>query len=69
MLPAGPHTGLSAAGESVGIAGCPDLARLSQQQGKHVEAYQRLSEIYCWFTEGFETADLQEAKALLEALS
>ena len=45
------------------------LARLWQQQGKRVEAHQMLSEIYNWFTEGFDTKDLQEAKALLDALS
>ena len=45
------------------------LVRLWQQQGKHEEAHQRLSEVYDWFTEGFDTKDLQEAKALLDALS
>jgi hypothetical protein len=40
------------------------LARLWQTQGKHIEAHRRLSEIYNWFTEGFDTKDLQE-KALL----
>ena len=45
------------------------LARLLRKQGKNVEARQRLAEIYSWFTEGFDTADLQEAKALLEELS
>ncbi|MGE0821645.1 MAG: AAA family ATPase [Candidatus Binatia bacterium] len=44
------------------------LARLWQQQGKQTEAHQRLSAIYHWFTEGFDTKDLQEAKALLEEL-
>jgi predicted ATPase len=44
------------------------LARLWQQQGKRAEAHQLLAEIYSWFTEGFDTADLQEAKALLDAL-
>ena len=44
------------------------LARLWQQQGKQKEAHQLLSAIYGWFTEGFDTKDLQEAKALLEAL-
>jgi predicted ATPase len=44
------------------------LARLWQRQGKRAEAYQLLAEIYDWFTEGFDTADLQEAKALLEEL-
>jgi len=45
------------------------LARLWQKQGRVDEARQRLAEIYGWFTEGFGTADLQEAKALLEELS
>ncbi len=44
------------------------LARLWQQQGKKDEARQMLAEIYGWFTEGFDTKDLQEAKALLEEL-
>jgi predicted ATPase len=44
------------------------LSRLWQQQGKRAEAVALLAPIYDWFTEGFETADLQEAKALLEAL-
>jgi predicted ATPase len=44
------------------------LSRLWQQQGKHAEARTLLAPIYGWFTEGFDTADLQEAKALLEAL-
>ena len=45
------------------------LARLWQQQGKRAEAHQMLAEIYSWFTEGFDTKDLQEAKALIEELS
>jgi predicted ATPase len=44
------------------------LARLWQQQGKRAEAHALLAPIYGWFTEGFDTADLQEAKALLEEL-
>jgi predicted ATPase len=44
------------------------LSRLWQQQGKRQEAYDLLAPIYGWFTEGFDTADLQEARALLEAL-
>jgi hypothetical protein len=43
------------------------LARLWQQQGKQKEAHDMLSEISGWFTEGFDTKDLQEAKALLDA--
>src|SRR5207245_2061155 len=45
------------------------LARLWQQQSRKKEAHQMLSEIYNWFTEGFDTADLKDAKALLEELS
>jgi predicted ATPase len=45
------------------------LSRLWEQQGKRVEAYELLAEVYGWFTEGFDTPDLQEAKALLEALA
>ena len=45
------------------------LARLWQRQGKQNEAHKVLSEVYNWFTEGFDTKDLQEAKALLEQLS
>ncbi|MBI3249931.1 MAG: zinc ribbon domain-containing protein [Deltaproteobacteria bacterium] len=45
------------------------LARLWQQQDKRAEAHKLLSEIYHWFTEGFDTKDLQEAKTLLEELS
>jgi len=44
------------------------LARLWQGQGKRAAARQLLAEVYGWFTEGFDTADLQEARALLEAL-
>ena len=44
------------------------LSRLRQQQGKRTEASNLLAPIYGWFTEGFDTADLQEAKALLEEL-
>ncbi len=45
------------------------LSRLWQQQGKKDEARQMLAEIYNWFAEGFDTVDLQEAKALLETLA
>jgi predicted ATPase len=45
------------------------LSRLWQQQGKHTEARELLAPIYGWFTEGFDTLDLQEAKALLDALA
>ena len=45
------------------------LARLWQQRGQQAEARALLSPIYDWFTEGFDTADLQEAKALLQELT
>ena len=44
------------------------LSRLWQQQGKRQEAYDLLAPIYHWFTEGFDTADLQDAGALLAEL-
>jgi ATP/maltotriose-dependent transcriptional regulator MalT len=45
------------------------LARLLAKQGRPDEAHAMLSEIYNWFTEGFDTADLKDAKALLDELS
>ena len=45
------------------------LSRLWQQQGKRAAARELLAPVYGWFTEGFDTADLQDAKALLDALS
>jgi class 3 adenylate cyclase/predicted ATPase len=46
-----------------------NLARLWQQQGKRQEAHALLAPVYGWFTEGFDTADLHEAQALLDALA
>jgi predicted ATPase len=45
------------------------LARLWRDQGKRAEAHDLLAPVYGWFTEGFDTADLKEAKALLEELT
>jgi hypothetical protein len=45
------------------------LARLLAPQGRRGEARAMLAEIYNWFTEGFDTADLKDAKALLNELS
>ena len=45
------------------------LSRLWQRQGKRDAARQVLAEVYGWFTEGFDTANLQEARTLLETLS
>jgi predicted ATPase len=45
------------------------LARLCQSQDKRQDAYDLLAPVYNWFTEGFDTADLQEAKGLLDELA
>ncbi len=52
--------------KSLELRAAMSLSRLWQQQGKKQQARQTLAEIYGWFTEGFDTADLKEAKALLE---
>jgi predicted ATPase len=53
---------------SLELRAAMSLARLWQRQGKRAAAQQLLAPIYGWFTEGFDTADLQEARALLEVL-
>ena len=45
------------------------MARLYRQQGKRDEARELIAPVYTWFTEGFDTLDLKEAKALLEELA
>jgi predicted ATPase len=55
--------------KSLELRAAMSLSRLWQQQGKQSEARALLAPIYGWFTEGFDTGDLQEAKALLEALT
>jgi predicted ATPase len=55
--------------KSLELRAAMSLARLWQQQGRRQQAYDLLAPIYGWFTEGFDTADLQEAKALLETLA
>jgi predicted ATPase len=55
--------------KSLELRAAVNLSRLWQRQGKRAEAHQLLAEIYGWFTEGFDTADLQEAKALLAELA
>ncbi|MBI3801388.1 MAG: hypothetical protein HY268_30995, partial [Deltaproteobacteria bacterium] len=54
--------------KSLELRATMSLARLWQQQGKTAEAWQLLAEIYGWFTEGFDTADLKDAKVLLGQL-
>jgi predicted ATPase len=55
--------------KSLELRAAMSLARLWQSQGKGTEAYELLAPVYGWFTEGFDTADLQEAKTLLEELA
>jgi class 3 adenylate cyclase/predicted ATPase len=55
--------------KSLELRAVMSLSRLWQQQGKKKEAHEMLAEIYGWFTEGFDTKDLQEAKALIKELS
>jgi class 3 adenylate cyclase/tetratricopeptide (TPR) repeat protein len=57
------------AGKSLELRATVSLARLLAKQGRRDEARAMLAEIYGWFTEGFDTADLKEAKALLDELS
>ena len=54
--------------KSLELRAAMSLARLWQRQGKRGEARELLAPIYDWFTEGFDTVDLQEAKGLLEDL-
>jgi predicted ATPase len=55
--------------KSLELRAAMSLSRLWQQQSKQAEARELLAPVYGWFTEGFDTADLQEAKTLLEALA
>ena len=55
--------------KSLELRAAMSLSRLWQQQGKRTEAYELLAPVYGWFTEGFDTADLQDAKALLEEVA
>jgi predicted ATPase len=55
--------------KSLELRAVMSLSRLLRKQGKKKEARQVLAEIYGWFTEGFDTADLKDAKALLQELS
>jgi predicted ATPase len=55
--------------KSLELRAAMSLSRLWQRQSKRQEAYDLLAPIYGWFTEGFDTADLQEAKTLLQELA
>ena len=55
--------------KSLELRATTSLARLLEKQGKRDEARTVLAEVYDWFTEGFDTADLKDAKALLDELN
>jgi predicted ATPase len=55
--------------KSLELRAAMSLARVWQQQGQRAAAHDLLAEVYGWFTEGFDTADLQEAKTLLATLA
>jgi predicted ATPase len=55
--------------KSLELRAAMSLARLWQHQSQQAEAHALLAPVYSWFTEGFDTVDLQEATALLEALT
>jgi predicted ATPase len=55
--------------KSLELRAATSLGRLLQRQGQREDARRQLAEVYAWFTEGFDTADLKDARALLEALA
>jgi predicted ATPase len=55
--------------KSLELRAAMSLARLWQEKGNRAQAYDLLAPVYAWFTEGFDTADLQDAKGLLDELS
>ena len=69
----GPRTALAIAREQgtrgYELRAATSLARLRRDQGRQAEARDLLAPVYGWFTEGFDTADLKEAKALLDELA
>jgi predicted ATPase len=60
-------TARSQQAKSLELRAATSLARLWRGQGKHAEARDLLGPVYGWFTEGFETLDLKDAKELLDA--
>jgi predicted ATPase len=59
----------SQSAKSLELRAAMSLSRLWQRQGKRAEAQNLLAGVYCWFTEGFDTADLKAAKAMLDELA
>ena len=55
--------------KSLELRAATSLARLWREQGRRAEGHDLLAPVYGWFTEGFETADLKEAQALLDQLA
>jgi predicted ATPase len=55
--------------KSLELRAAMSMARLWRDQGKRDEARELLAPVYCWFTEGFDTLDLKEARALLDELA
>jgi hypothetical protein len=69
VLPAGDRDRPRAAGKVVRIAGGAETRPPLGEQGKRSEAHDLLAPVYGWFTEGFDTLDLKEAKTLLNELA
>ena len=63
------HVAQAQQAKSLELRAARDLARLWGEQGRRTEARDLLAPVYNWFTEGFDTADLKEAKALLDQLA
>ena len=55
--------------KSLELRAATSLARLWRDQGKRAQARDMLAPVYGWFTEGFDTADLKDARALLDELA
>ena len=69
LFPAGPGPGPPSAGQSLGTAGGHEPGAAVAAPGQGHDALALLAPLYGWFTEGFDTADFQEAKVLLEELA
>ena len=69
LFSSGPPIARRQQAKSLELRAAMSLTRLYQKQDRQAEARPILAECYDWFTEGFDTPDLQEAKALLEQIS
>jgi hypothetical protein len=68
MVPAGDRYGGGSAGETLELRAATNLARRWADQGRHAEAHDLLAPVYGWFTEGFDSADLGQVRAVLDRL-